>query len=166
MLTCSYCNSQPRCVSHYFNTFLEKGCGHLLCPKKDEYINQDQIYGKPLFMKKEPRIDWIFSLLPQTWQEILSGANLDLMLDDWMFLRHKVRLTERQGVCLFLYYWQKTQQDEIGQRLNISVSVVAGHLHAAKKKVKTVLDMRKTKSVFRPALSGYELLDRFEALEL
>jgi len=78
-----------------------------------------------------------------------SPLTLVEMENDWT-LTHKewavvkeVKLSRRQKVCFYLFYWKAIRQEEIAIRLGITRSSVATHIQRAREKCRHYLLSRK-----------------------
>jgi RNA polymerase sigma factor (sigma-70 family) len=125
---CTGCNKRDNCVE--------------LCQNAEDWANQDYIekHWRLTYIGSLDRLDWLANsehIFPLSLKEMQTEDELNLQ--DWKFVEEECNLTEQQMQCLYLYYWEKHTQKEIGEKLGIARVTVTKHIKYAKKKLTKML---------------------------
>ena len=111
-----------------------------LCDKALEWADQDHVekHWRISYVENLDRLDWLANHVSTlSLQEMQNEVELNL--EDWKFVSSECKLTEQQSQCMYLYYWEKLTQTEIGKKLGISQPAVVKHIKYAKKKLTKML---------------------------
>jgi len=127
-----------------------------LCKEAKAYANQD--WRRKNWRERYSRTGttWEFDKhafeAGVSMKELFGGVPY-LELPEWTIIQ-RVKLTEQQSQCLWLYSWEELRQHEIATKLKISQVAISKHIDAAKEKVAFYLKERQ------------ELLDKIERAQL
>ena len=105
-----------------------------LCKEAEVYAAQDHVRqnNRLVYTGNEPKLDYLAQLSTLSLAEMQTDVQLGIQ--EWHYVK-KAGLTDQQMQCMWLYFWDKLIQVEIGEKLGITQQTVQQHLEYGKKKL-------------------------------
>jgi DNA-directed RNA polymerase sigma subunit (sigma70/sigma32) len=105
-----------------------------LCDECEEYTDQDYVGRDPQHIAYVSPNSLGYLAESQTLDLAEMQTDVRLGMTEWHYVK-KAKLTDQQMQVVWLYYWEKMTQTQIGKKLGVTQQTVHQHLEYAKKKL-------------------------------
>lgn len=120
-------------IDYCVGCWCEDTCDEL-CPECEEYTAQDHVHQdtRLVYVGSGAKLDYLANDATLSLEEMQNDVRLGMQ--EWHYVK-EAKLTDQQMQVVWLYYWEKLTQVEIGKKLGIAQKNVHKHLVYAKKKL-------------------------------
>ena len=120
-------------IDYCLDCWKQRDC-ELLCKEAEEYAAQDHVHQdtRLVYVGSGAKLDYLAFESALDLSEMQNDIRLGIQ--EWHYVK-QAKLTDQQMQVMWLYYWEKMTQVQIGRKLGITQQTVQQHLEYAKKKL-------------------------------